>query len=203
MPDATHQDPSNQYVYFNADFQAQQQLRKGMQVACVGMALLIGFGIHRISRRRLVRLRAVASRRPNPALRRDRTNHRSRNERRQLWSGRRAPALRSATDRSRAGSAARRREFLLTRADLRRLAARPDAGDRKTGLSARLSELTRLEAPKRSRRSIGRRLYVSNIKTILLAGDQGHSPAGGRACPDQISIRSPIVNLIARSECVG
>lgn len=43
-PDATHQDPSNQYVYFNSDFQAQQQLRKGMQVACVGMALLIGLG---------------------------------------------------------------------------------------------------------------------------------------------------------------
>ena len=42
-PDATHQDPSNQY-YYVSDFQAQQQLRKGMQVACVGLALLIGLG---------------------------------------------------------------------------------------------------------------------------------------------------------------
>jgi hypothetical protein len=41
------------------------------------------------------------------------------------------------------------------------------------------------------------------IKTNLLTGDQGHGPAGGRASPDQISIRSPIVNLITRSECVG
>ena len=42
-PDATHQEPSNQYAYY-ADFHAQQQLRKGMQVAFVGLALLIGLG---------------------------------------------------------------------------------------------------------------------------------------------------------------
>jgi hypothetical protein len=43
-PDAMHQDPSNQYVYSGAEFYAQQQLRKGMQVAFVGLALLIGLG---------------------------------------------------------------------------------------------------------------------------------------------------------------
>ena len=42
-PDATHQDPSSQYAY-GQDYYAQHQLRKGMQVACVGLALLIGLG---------------------------------------------------------------------------------------------------------------------------------------------------------------
>lgn len=43
-PDAMQQNPSGQYSYYAADFYAQQQLRKGMQVACVGLALLIGLG---------------------------------------------------------------------------------------------------------------------------------------------------------------
>jgi hypothetical protein len=43
-PDATNQGPSNQYGYYASEFHAQQQLRKGMQVAFVGMALLIGLG---------------------------------------------------------------------------------------------------------------------------------------------------------------
>jgi hypothetical protein len=43
-PDAVHQDASNQYGYYPSDFYAQQQLRKGMQVAFVGLALLIGLG---------------------------------------------------------------------------------------------------------------------------------------------------------------
>lgn len=41
-PGAT-QAPPDQYVY-HTDFYAQQQLRKGMQVAFVGLALLIGLG---------------------------------------------------------------------------------------------------------------------------------------------------------------
>jgi hypothetical protein len=44
MPSATVQDPSNPYVYYQADVYAQQQLRRGMQVAFVGLALLIGLG---------------------------------------------------------------------------------------------------------------------------------------------------------------
>jgi hypothetical protein len=43
-PDAMHQDAANQYGYYASDLYAQQQLRKGMQVAFVGMALLIGLG---------------------------------------------------------------------------------------------------------------------------------------------------------------
>lgn len=39
----TTQAPQEQYVY-QTDFYAQQQLRKGMQVAFVGLALLIGLG---------------------------------------------------------------------------------------------------------------------------------------------------------------
>jgi hypothetical protein len=42
--DAMHQNPSNQYVEYASDFHAQQQLRKGMQVAFIGLALLIGLG---------------------------------------------------------------------------------------------------------------------------------------------------------------
>jgi uncharacterized protein DUF6249 len=41
--DAAQPEASNQYAYY-ADFHAQQQLRKGMQVAFVGLALLIGLG---------------------------------------------------------------------------------------------------------------------------------------------------------------
>jgi hypothetical protein len=41
-PSAT-QAPSDPYVY-QADFYAQQQLRRGMQVAFIGLALLIGLG---------------------------------------------------------------------------------------------------------------------------------------------------------------
>ena len=44
-PDATtHQGVPNQYAEFGQDYYAQHQLRKGMQVACVGLALLIGLG---------------------------------------------------------------------------------------------------------------------------------------------------------------
>lgn len=43
-PGAMQQDPSNHYDYYPQDFYAQQQLRKGMQVAFVGLALLIGLG---------------------------------------------------------------------------------------------------------------------------------------------------------------
>ncbi|MBV8529814.1 MAG: hypothetical protein JO104_00735, partial [Candidatus Eremiobacteraeota bacterium] len=42
-PGATPQDTSNHYVSVN-DFYAQQQLRRGMQVAFIGLALLIGLG---------------------------------------------------------------------------------------------------------------------------------------------------------------
>jgi hypothetical protein len=42
-PSAT-QDPSNPYVYYQTDFAAQHQLRRGVQVAFIGMALLIGLG---------------------------------------------------------------------------------------------------------------------------------------------------------------
>jgi hypothetical protein len=38
------QDQPNHYDYYPQDFYAQQQLRKGMQVAFVGLALLIGLG---------------------------------------------------------------------------------------------------------------------------------------------------------------
>jgi hypothetical protein len=43
-PDAMHHDASNHYAYYQTDFHAQQQLRKGMMVAFVGLALLIGLG---------------------------------------------------------------------------------------------------------------------------------------------------------------
>jgi hypothetical protein len=43
-PDAMHQDASPHYGYPGPDFYAQQQLRRGMQVAFVGLALLIGLG---------------------------------------------------------------------------------------------------------------------------------------------------------------
>jgi hypothetical protein len=43
-PDAMNQDPASHYAYYATDLYAQQQLRKGMQVAFVGMALLIGLG---------------------------------------------------------------------------------------------------------------------------------------------------------------
>lgn len=44
-PGATQQEPANHYDYYPPhDFYAQQQLRKGMQVAFVGLALLIGLG---------------------------------------------------------------------------------------------------------------------------------------------------------------
>jgi hypothetical protein len=42
--DAMHQNPASQYVDYASDFHAQQQLRKGMQVAFIGLALLIGLG---------------------------------------------------------------------------------------------------------------------------------------------------------------
>jgi hypothetical protein len=42
-PGATPAPPDQQYVY-HTDFYAQQQLRKGMQVAFIGLALLIGLG---------------------------------------------------------------------------------------------------------------------------------------------------------------
>jgi hypothetical protein len=41
------QEPANSYAYYQnyqADFAAQQQLRRGMQVAFIGLALLIGLG---------------------------------------------------------------------------------------------------------------------------------------------------------------
>jgi hypothetical protein len=43
-PDATHHDAPKQYAYYGQDYYAQHQLRKGMQVAFVGLALLIGLG---------------------------------------------------------------------------------------------------------------------------------------------------------------
>jgi len=43
-PGAMQQDQPNHYDYYPQDFYAQQQLRKGMQVAFVGLALLIGLG---------------------------------------------------------------------------------------------------------------------------------------------------------------
>jgi hypothetical protein len=43
-PGAVQQDQQNHYDYYPHDFYAQQQLRKGMQVAFVGLALLIGLG---------------------------------------------------------------------------------------------------------------------------------------------------------------
>ena len=43
-PGAMQQDQANHYDYYPQDFYAQQQLRKGMQVAFVGLALLIGLG---------------------------------------------------------------------------------------------------------------------------------------------------------------
>jgi hypothetical protein len=43
-PGAAPHDVANQYDYYPQDFYAQQQLRKGMQVAFVGLALLIGLG---------------------------------------------------------------------------------------------------------------------------------------------------------------
>lgn len=43
-PGATPPDASNPHVYYQTDFAAQQQLRKGMQVAFIGLALLIGLG---------------------------------------------------------------------------------------------------------------------------------------------------------------
>jgi hypothetical protein len=42
-PEATPHDQSQQYPYY-PDYYAQQQLRKGMQVAFIGLALLIGLG---------------------------------------------------------------------------------------------------------------------------------------------------------------
>jgi hypothetical protein len=42
-PGPTQAPPDQQYVY-QTDFYAQQQLRKGMQVAFIGLALLIGLG---------------------------------------------------------------------------------------------------------------------------------------------------------------
>jgi hypothetical protein len=42
-PDAMHADAPHPYAYY-ADVHAQQQLRKGMMVAFVGLALLIGLG---------------------------------------------------------------------------------------------------------------------------------------------------------------
>lgn len=44
MPGTMQQDPVNHYDYYPHDLYAQQQLRKGLQVACVGLALLIGLG---------------------------------------------------------------------------------------------------------------------------------------------------------------
>jgi len=41
-PGAVQQDAAHPYDYYAHDVYAQQQLRKGMQVACVGLALLIG-----------------------------------------------------------------------------------------------------------------------------------------------------------------
>jgi hypothetical protein len=38
------QDPSNPYVYYQTDFAAQHQLRRGVQVAFIGLALFIGLG---------------------------------------------------------------------------------------------------------------------------------------------------------------
>jgi hypothetical protein len=43
-PSSVTPDPTNQYVYYPPDFYAQQQLRRGMQVAFIGLALLIGLG---------------------------------------------------------------------------------------------------------------------------------------------------------------
>ncbi|MGC1379731.1 MAG: DUF6249 domain-containing protein [Candidatus Baltobacteraceae bacterium] len=36
--------PANHYTYEGGDYYAQRQLRKGIQVACIGLALLIGLG---------------------------------------------------------------------------------------------------------------------------------------------------------------
>lgn len=43
-PGTMQQDPANHYDYYPQDFYAQQHLRKGMQVAFIGLALLIGLG---------------------------------------------------------------------------------------------------------------------------------------------------------------
>jgi hypothetical protein len=43
-PGTVQQEQPNHYDYYPQDFYAQQQLRKGMQVAFVGLALLIGLG---------------------------------------------------------------------------------------------------------------------------------------------------------------
>jgi len=43
-PDTAQQSVPNPYAYYQTDFAAQQQLRKGMSVAFVGLALLIGLG---------------------------------------------------------------------------------------------------------------------------------------------------------------
>jgi hypothetical protein len=43
-PGAVQPDPSRQYDYYAQDFYSQQQLRKGVQVAFIGLALLIGLG---------------------------------------------------------------------------------------------------------------------------------------------------------------
>lgn len=43
-PGTTQPDAQHAYPHFATDFAAQQQLRKGMQVAFIGLALLIGLG---------------------------------------------------------------------------------------------------------------------------------------------------------------
>lgn len=43
-PSTMQQGGSNDYMYYQSEFQAQQQLRRGMQVAFIGLALLIGLG---------------------------------------------------------------------------------------------------------------------------------------------------------------
>ncbi len=43
-PSAMPQGSSNQYLDYPTDFAAQQQLRKGVQIAFIGLALLIGLG---------------------------------------------------------------------------------------------------------------------------------------------------------------
>jgi len=43
-PESTPADPSNAYAYYATDYHAQHQLRRGMQVAFIGLALLIGLG---------------------------------------------------------------------------------------------------------------------------------------------------------------
>ena len=200
----TPQGMSNQYLDY-PDFYAQHQLRRGVQVAFIGLALLIGLGfigyhgdgtfvygpwllggliplfvgIAQI----IGAVLGGASFGPAAARQQFRPS----------------PWIESTL-----GSWERSGEWDAARARLRRLAPGTDTGDRKTRLAAGLSKLSGYRTSTKAMPPVGwPAASCYRIKTILLAGDQGHGPAGGRASPDQISVRSPIVNLIARSECVG